>query len=151
MAKRSVAIPSLSINPVSHLSYLIEDVLQDSCNESSDFHENYRRQFATVIGLAFAAILAKGNCAHSNQWHMLTFWCYGNDFTQCTDRFERLSVIVAELICNALMSFKFLGMPRYFDDFVLAMTYILYPANMDSMDKKRNIRDLLQTLFEKCD
>ncbi len=49
MANGSVAIPSRSINPVSHLSHLIEAALQDSCDQPPDFHENFRRQFATLI------------------------------------------------------------------------------------------------------
>jgi hypothetical protein len=76
---------------------------------------------------------------------------YDDDFTQSKDKFERLSIIVAEMICNAMTPFKFLGMPRYFDDFMLAMTYVIYPASMELVDKKRNIRELLQTLFEKYD
>ncbi|GEM_PF-1335623 len=151
MAKRSVAIPSRSINPVPHLSYLIEAALQDSCDQPPDFHENYRRQFATLIGLGATAILAKGNWTLSTQWHLLTFLSYDDDFTQSKDKFERLSVIAAEMICNAITPFTFLGMPRYFDDFMSVMTHVIYPASMELADKKRNMRELLQTLFEKCD
>ncbi len=151
MANGSVAIPSRSINPVSHLSPLIEAALQDSCDQPPDFHENFRRQFATLIGLGATAILAKGKWTLSTQWHLLTFLSYDDDFTQSKDKFERLSIIVAEMICNAMTPFKFLGMPRYFDDFMQAMTCVIYPVSIGTVDKKRNIRELLQTLFENCD
>ncbi len=151
MAKGSVATPSHSINPVSHLSYLIEAVLQDSCDQPPDFHENYRRQFATLVGLSFTAMLAKGSWPRCSQWQLITFLGYGDNFTQSKDKFGELSILVAELVCNAISPFKLLGMPRYFDDFMLAMTSIIYPTSMELMEKKRNIRELLQTLFEKCD
>ena len=151
MANGSVATPSHSINPVSHLSYLIEAALQDSCNQPSDFHENYRRQFASLVGLSFTAMLAKGSWPRCSQWQLLTFLGYGDNFTQSKEKFEELSFIVAELVCNAMPPFKFLGMPRYFDDFMLALMHIIYPASMELTDKKRNIGKLLQTLFENCD
>jgi hypothetical protein len=151
MANESVAIPSRSINSVSHLSYLIEAALQESCKEPSEFHENYRRQFATLVGLGFTAILVKGGQVQFCHLHLLAFLNFGNDFTQCTTKFESLSAVVAEIICSAISPFRFLGMPRYFDDFLLSITNVVYPPRMELVKKKEKIKQLLQILFEECD
>src|SRR5579862_2340247 len=106
MAKSSVTIPSRSINPVQHFSYLIEAALQDSCDQPPDFHENYRRQFATLTGLGFTAVLATDSRLRYGQSQFLTFLSYGDDFTQSRNNFERVSTTVAEIIYSAINPFK---------------------------------------------
>jgi len=103
-----------------------------------------------VIGLGFTAMLAESSQTQPCQLHLLAFLHCGDNFTQCIDKFERLSKTAAEVICSAINPFKLLGTPRYFDDFLLAITNVVYPASMELIEKKQKTKELLQTLFEEC-
>jgi hypothetical protein len=70
--------------------------------------------------------------------------------THQQDEFERLSVAIAEMICNAIYPFRVLGFPQYYDDFLLAMTHTLSSSDTVSTETKNEIQEILLELLEKC-
>jgi len=150
MANESVTISSSAINPVLHLSHLIKTALQCSCDQSVGFHEHYRGQFGLLVGLGLTAMLAKGGQKQACEKYLGAFLSCGDDFTQCSDEFDPVSVLIAEIVCSAMSPFQFLGSPRYFGDFIQAILSVIYPACMELIEKKENVHQLLQKLFETC-
>jgi len=150
MANESVTISACAINPVLHLSHLIKTALQRSCDQSAGFHEHYRGQFGLLVGLSLTAMLAKGDQKQACKKYLDAFLSYSDDFTRCFDEFDRVSVLVAEVVCSAMRPFQFLGSPRYFDDFIHAVISVIYPAGIELIEKKEKVHQLLQKLFETC-
>ena len=150
MANESVTISSSAINPVLYLSHLIKTALQDSCDPSDEFHEHYRGQFGLLVGLGLTAMLAKGDQKQSCEEYLGAFLSCSGDFTRCADEFDRVSVLVAEIVCSAMNPFQFLGYPKYFTDFLQAMVSVIYPASVTIIKKREKINQVLKTLFGIC-
>ena len=125
MAKQILAVSSRPSNPVSHLAYLINAAMKARSKLSDYFSTEYKQQLRTLVGLSFTAILAEGSKLRACRPSLVVLLRY-NKLTQ-PEKFEQLSVAIAELVCNAIHPFKVLGYPRYFDDFLLAMTHAVSP------------------------
>jgi len=149
MAKDILAVSSRPSNPVPHLAYLINAALEERCSSVVNIPTDYQQQLCTLMGLSFTAVMAEGSRTRSCRPHLAAFLRYSN-LTQHQERFERLSVAVAEMVCNAIYPFKILGFPRYYDDFMLAMTNTLSPSSTVSDEIKDAIQEVLLKLLEKC-
>lgn len=149
MAKEILAVSSRPGNPVSHLAYLIHAALEERSNLSDNFSTDYQKQLCTLAGLSFTAVLAEGSKTRSCRPHFAAFLRYSN-LTHQQGKFERLSVAVAEIACNAIYPFKVLGFPRYYDDFLLAMTHTVSSSDTPSAETKNGIQEILLELLEEC-
>ncbi len=152
MAKRILAVSPCTSNPVSPIAYLIHAALQQRCQHSSDSHKEYQQTLATLVGLGFTAILSEGSRIESCKSHF-DFCLQFREFIQGTDNpvnLAALSVSIAEIVCSAIYPFKVLGFPRYYDDFMLAMTHALTLSDTVSLDTKNRVQEILLELLEKC-
>jgi hypothetical protein len=149
MAKHILAVSSRPSNPVSHLAYLINAALEERCSSTADIPTDYQQQLCTLMGLSFTAVMAEGSRTRSCRPHLAAFLRYSRS-TQHQGKFERLSLAIAEMVCNAIYPFKMLGFPRYYDDFMLAMTHTLSPSNTVTAKIKDAVQDVLLELLEKC-
>lgn len=150
MTNESVTISAGAINPVLYLSHLIKAALQETRNESTGFHEHYRGQFSLVVGLSLTALLARGGQKQSCRKYFGDFLSYSDNFTRCSDKFDQVSLLIAEIVFGAMSAFLFLGFPRYFGDFIQAVISVIDPVNMKYIKKKEKINELLKKLFETC-
>jgi hypothetical protein len=155
MANESVTISACASNPVLSLSYLIKAALEEAIErplvkQSEEFHAHYRGQFSLVVGLSLTALLARGGQKHSCKKYFGNFFSCSDDFTRCTEEFDRISLLVAEVVCKSISAFQFLGLPRYFDDLIQAVISVINPVSMESLQKRGDIEKLLQKLFEAC-
>ena len=119
MANESVTISACASNPVPYLSHLIKTALQEAYYSQSDgFHDHYRGQFSLLVGLSLTALLARGGQKQSCRKYFSGFLNFSDNFTRCSDEFDQVSLLVAEMVCRAMSAFRFLGFPRYFGDFI---------------------------------
>jgi hypothetical protein len=149
MANESLAVSQHASNTVLHLAYLIHTALQERCHLSMQPHEDYHRAFKTLAGLGFTAVLAEGSRVRSCRPHFATFLRY-RDFTRHTNKLEALSDAVAEIIYSAVCSFKMLGHPLYYDEFIAALVTTLQSSDMNDATTSKGIKNMLQELFEQC-
>lgn len=150
MANESVTISACAINPVPYLSHLIKAALQEASMESTGFHEHYRGQFSLVVGLSLTALLARGGQNQSCRKYFGGFLHCSDNFTRCSDEFDQVSLLVSEMVFSAMSAFLFLGFPRYFGDFIEAITSVICPVNIEYIQKKEKMDELLRKLFETC-
>jgi hypothetical protein len=155
MANESVTISACASNPVVSLSSLIKTALEEALEQpvskqSLEFHEHYRRQFSLLVGLSLTALLAREGQKPSCKKYFCDFLKCSDNFTQCSEEFEKISLLVAEMVFNAMGAFRFLGLPRYFGDFIQAIISVINPVNMESLQKKEKAEKLLKELFETC-
>ena len=118
-------------------------------NHSDNFSTDYKQQLCTLVGLSFTAVLAEGSKTWSIRPHLATFLRYRNMVHQ-PDKLELLSVAIAEIICNAIYSFKVLGFPQYYDDFLNAIIYIVCSSDAISIEIKNGIQEILLELLDQC-
>jgi hypothetical protein len=147
MAKEILAVSSRSSNPVSHLAYLINAALEARSSHSDSFSTDYRQQLCTLVGLSFTAALTEGSKMRTCKPSLAAFLRYNN--LNRPEKFELLSVAIAKMVCNAIYSFKVLGYPWYFDDFLGALTHAVSPSDTVSTETKNGIREVLLELLEK--
>jgi hypothetical protein len=150
MANESVTISACVINSVPSLFHLIKAALQDSRKQPAGFHEHYRKQFSLVVGLSLTVMLVRGGQKQSCEKYLGAFLSCSDDFTRCTDQFDQIALLVAEMICIAISAFRFLGSQRYFDDFIQGVISVIEPLRKKSMKRKEKIDELLKELFETC-
>ena len=146
MAKRILAVSSRPSNPVSQLAYLIHAALETRRDLSDDFSIDYKQHLRTLVGLSFAAVLSEGDKTRSCRPSLVEFLRYGNLVRP--EKFEQLSVAISEMVCNAIDSFKALGYPRYYDDFLLAMTHAVSSSETVSDETKNGIQEILLELLD---
>jgi hypothetical protein len=137
------------------LSYLIKAALEEVTRQhigkkSADFHEHYRWQFSMVVGLSLTAMLVRGNQKQSCEKYLCAFLSFSDDFTQHMEEFDHISQLVAETVCDAISAFRFIGSPRYFDDFIQAVINVVDPLRKKSIKEKEKVEKLLKELFETC-
>lgn len=149
MANESLAVSSHHSNPVSHLAYLINAALQQYSEPSANYSINYRRELATLMGLAFTAALAEGSKARPCRMYLASFLRNGG-LNQHPGRAEELAVTIAQMICNSIYSFKALGYPRYYDDFITALVNLLRSSSECNMHAEMGIKKMMRALFEAC-
>jgi len=147
MAKDILAVSSRPSNPVSHLAYLIHAALEARSNHSDNFSTDYKQQLLTLVGLSYTATLAEGSKTRSCRPSLAAFLRYSNLIQP--EKFEQLSVAIAEMVCNAIQPFKVLGYPWYYDDFLLAMTHAVSPSDAISVETKHGIQEVLFELLGK--
>lgn len=145
MAKRILAVSSRPSNPVSHLAYLIHAALETRRDLSDDFSIDYKQHLHTLVGLSFTAMLSEGNKTRSCRSSLVDFLRY-DDLIQ-PKKFEQLSAAISEMVCNAIASFKALGYPRYYDDFLLSMTHAVSSSETVSAETKSRIQEILLELL----
>ncbi len=101
------------------------------------------------MGLGFTAILAEGNKIKSCKPHFFTCLRYHN-FIEYPKELQQLSIAIAEIICTAIRPFRQLGFPLYYDSFVQALVCILKSYGTNDAGKEKDIKKMLQQLFEMC-
>ncbi len=150
MAKEILAVSQRPSNPVSQLAYLIHAALDTRINHSDNFFIDYKQQLCTLVGLSFTVVLAEGSKIGAFRAHIATFLRYRSLIHQ-QDKLEALSVAIAEMICSAISPFTVLGFPRYYDDFLLALTHTVSPSDTISIEIRNRIQKILLELLDKCD
>ena len=151
MANESLAVSPPHGNPVSEIAYLIETSLQERCGFSPDDHpySDYLRELATLMGLGLTVILAEGSRTRLCRSCFTTFLRY-RDFIRHPDKLSQLAVVMAEIICSAVCSFKELGFPTYYDSFVQALTNLVKSHGIATTEQDTKVKKLIQQLFEMC-
>ena len=149
MAKEILAVSSRPSNPVSQLAYLIHAALDTRRNHSDNFSTEYMQQLCTLVGLSYTAVLSEGSKAWSFRPHIAIFLRYRSLIHQ-SDKVEQLSVAIAEMICHAIYPFKALGFPRYYDDFLNAIIYVVSSSDTTSIEIKNGIQEILLELLDQC-
>ncbi len=149
MAKEILAVSQRPSNPVSQLAYLIHAALETRSHHSDNFSTDYKQQLCTLVGLSFTAVLTEGSKTGSFRPHIANFLRFRNLIHQ-PDKFEPLSVAISEMICNAILPFTVLGFPRYYDDFLVALTHAVSPSDAISIEIKNRMQEILLALLDKC-
>jgi hypothetical protein len=146
----SVAISAGAINPVLYFSHSIKAALEKTGRKSTGFHAHYRGQFSLLVGLSLTALLVREDQKQYCRKYFDDFLSCSDNFTQCAEEFDRVSLLVAEMVCSAMRAFLFLGSQRYFDDFIQAVISVVDPDSKASIKKKEKMNKLLEKLFQTC-
>ncbi|MCE3238487.1 MAG: hypothetical protein K0R24_1468 [Gammaproteobacteria bacterium] len=154
MAKGILAVSPYASNPVSHIAYLIFVALKRRSGYPPASQKEFQQTLATVVGLAFTAILHEGSRVEVCKPHLDFFLKYRRA-TSYIDNLEILSVSlpasVAEIICHAIHPFRVLGRPNYYADFMEMLVALLKSSSdEDPEGEKEIIAMLLRDLFSLC-
>lgn len=117
MAEHMLAVSSRQNNPILDISSLINESLLNMCANSDRFYLDYN-ELSTLIGLSLTAIMAEGTQVDVCKTHFETFLRYRYFPKQ---KLEEVSIAISEIIHHGLHSFKTLGFPRYYDDFIWSL------------------------------
>lgn len=103
------------------------------------------QQLHTLVGLSFTAMLADEGKIRSCRLSLI-FLRYGNLIHP--RKYEELAVAIAEITYSAFDSFKALGFPRYYDDFLLSMAHTASTSEIVSDETKNGIHEILLKLLD---
>jgi len=121
-----------------------ESTLED--NQTTGFNNFPYLELGVIVGLGFTAVLASGSQINQCKAHVDTFLrCRGCYFF---DKIPEISEAVAQVILLGATSFKKLGYPRYFDEFLWAICLVTSDFYSLPKEIKKAIDDMLHQVFE---
>ena len=146
MANDMLTVSSRPRNLVSSIAQFIRTILQHHCDHLNESCIDYDHGLATLVGLSFTAILAEGSQIRSSRSYFATFMRYRH-FTQHVDHLEAFSYAIAEMISRAIYSFRALGHPRYYEDFLAVLVNILKSSPMAGSEEEKEIKEIMKILL----
>lgn len=151
MAKNIIATHDTSCNTILSISRKIEEALRKKSNQSTESIVEIRTQLTTLFGLSLTAVASERSLYNekdpSIKQFLKMFYGSQSDFDLDNElSSDAMIQFFAEIIHKAAHSFKHLGFPYYYDDFVLSLAELLGLRERNPFHK-RELKQFLNLLL----